>query len=87
LVEQRQFARGLSDAQRPRDAATGAAGFLGRGLLLGAPFRLVEIRPGMILAEVQFADFSRLQFGDVEHGLFVALLALHAELPPGTGES
>jgi hypothetical protein len=36
----------------------------------------------MVLAEVQFADVPRLQFGDVEHRLLVALLALHPSPPP-----
>jgi hypothetical protein len=35
----------------------------------------------VILAEVQLPDITRLQFGDVEHGLLIALLALHGRLP------
>jgi hypothetical protein len=41
----------------------------------------------MILAEVDFADVSRLQFGDMEHRRLVALLTLHEKLPPRSEES
>ena len=48
---------------------------------------LVEVGPRVVFAEVQFADFARLQFRDVEHGLLVALLALHGILLPDLLES
>jgi hypothetical protein len=41
----------------------------------------------VVLAEVQFADLPRLEFRDVEHGLLVALLALHGKLLPDLPES
>ena len=75
LVEEGEFVGSLADRERPRQAATDR--FL---LPLLRRLRLVEVHPCVILAEVEFAHLARLQLGDVEDRLLVALLALHRSL-------
>jgi len=75
LVEDCQFIGGLTDAECPRRGRR-LLGIL-RSALGWLATRLVEIGPGMVLAEMEFADGSALQLRDVKHGLLVTLLALH----------
>jgi len=85
LFDEGEFVRGLAHGERPGEGSTGT------GLLLAVPaaarLALVEVGPRVVCAEVQFADFARLQFRDVEQGLLVALLALHGILLPDLLES
>jgi hypothetical protein len=84
LIERREFVGCLSDAQwTGSNARCGAAlEFIGGAC---APLGLVEIDPGMILAEVEFTDRTCFQFRDMEHRLLFALLTLHGRsVLPGT---
>ena len=76
LVEDRQFVGSLAHIERTGQPASLRLPLLVRGTA-AAPLRLIEVGSGMVLAQVEFANSPRLEFRDVEHRLFVTLLALH----------